>query len=95
MSGTPPLESDDSDEFINIPDMPPLEVDEEEVKERKALKVSTPNKLYIRLPILLAQIKDGNNQYKLQNEIRQILYLLHQHNKITKKVYNNLMKSLQ
>ena len=61
LSGTPPLEGDDSDEFINIPDMPPLEVDEEEVKERKALKVSTPNKLYIRLPILLAQIKAGNN----------------------------------
>ena len=39
----------------------PLEVDEEEVKERKTLKVSTPNKLYIRLQILLAQIKAGNN----------------------------------
>ena len=61
MSGTSSLEGDDFDEFINIPDMPPLEVDEEEVKERKALKVSTPNKLLIRLPILLAQIKAGNN----------------------------------
>ena len=58
------------------------------------LKTFTPNKLLIRLPILLAQIKAGNNSYRLKNETRQILYLLHQHNKITKKVCNNLMKSL-
>ena len=30
-------------------------------------------------------LKAGNNSYKLKNEIRQILYLLYQHNKITKK----------
>ena len=74
--------------------MPPLESDEEEVKERKGLKILTPNKLLIRLPILLAQINDGNNSCKLINEVRQILYLLYQHKKITKRVYNNLMKSL-
>ena len=74
--------------------MPSLEKDEEEVKEKNALKILTPNKLLTRLPILLAQIKAGNNSYKLKNEIRQILYLLYQDNKITKKVYNNLIKSL-
>ena len=41
-----------------------------------------------RLSILLAQIKAGNNSSKLKNEIRQILYLLDQHNEITKKDYN-------
>ena len=41
-----------------------------------------------RIPILLAQIKAGNDSKKLKTEIRQILY---QHNKITKKVYNNLV----
>ena len=66
--------------------MPPLEGDDEEVKEGKTLKFLTPNKLLTRLPILLAQIKAGNNSYKLKNEIRQILYLLYQHYKITKKV---------
>ena len=66
--------SDDSDEFIDIPDMAPLEGDEEEVKEGEGLKILTPNKLLTRLPILLAQIKAGNNSYKLKNEIRQILY---------------------
>ena len=74
--------------------MPPLEGDEEEVKEWKGLKILTPNKLLTRLPILLAQRKAGINSYKLKSEIRQILYLLLEHNKITKKLYNNLIKSL-
>ena len=65
--------------------MSPLEGDKE-VKEGKRLKILTPNKLLTRLLILLAQIKAGNNSYKLENEIRQILYLLYQHNKITKKL---------
>ena len=44
--------------------------------------------------ILLAQIEAAINSYKLKNETRQILHLLYEHNKITQKVYNNLMKSL-
>ena len=52
--------------------MPLPEGDEEEVKEGKGLKILTPNKLLTRLPILLAQIKAGNNSYKLKNKIRQI-----------------------
>ena len=56
-----------------------------EVKEGKELKILTPKKLLIRLPILLAEIKAGNNSNKLKNETRQILFLLYQHNKIIKK----------
>ena len=59
----------------NVPSMSPLEVDEEE-KERKGLKILTTYKLLSRFPILLAQIKAGNNQNKLKNEVRKILYLL-------------------
>ena len=55
------------------PDIPPLEGDEGEVKEGKGLKVLTPSKLLTRLPILVAQIKAGNNPNKLKSEIRQIL----------------------
>ena len=58
------------------------------------LKTLTPNELLTRPPILLAQIKAGNNSYELKNEIRQILQLLPQHNKITKNVYNYLIKPL-
>ena len=77
-----------------LPPMPPLEVNEEEVKEGKGLQKLTPLKLLTRIPILLAQIKAGNNSYKLKSETRQILYLLYQHNKISKKLYNNLIKSV-
>ena len=87
-------ESTDKEESIDVPPMPPLEGDEEDVKEGKRLKILTSKNLLTSLPILLVQIKSGNNSYKLKNEIRQILYLLYQHNKITKKVYNNLIKSL-
>ena len=84
----------DKEESVDLSDMPPLEGDEEEVKEGKGLKILIPDKLLTRLPILVAQIKAGNNSYKLKKEIRQILYLLYQHKKISKKVYNNLIKSL-
>ena len=70
-------------------DMPPLEGDEK-VQEGKSLKISTPNKILTRLPILLAQTKAGDNSNKLKAKIRQILYLLYQHNKITKTFYKNL-----
>ena len=55
----------------------------------KRSKILTPSKLLTRFIILLTQIKAGNSSNKLKNEIRQILYLLYQHNKITKKFYNN------
>ena len=46
--------------------MPALEA-EEEVKKGKGLnKFFTPNKFFTRLPLLLAQIKAGNNSYKLK-----------------------------
>ena len=80
-------EMTDKEESVYLSDMLPVEGDEEEGKEGGGLKILTPNKLLTRLPILLAQIKAGNNSYKLKNKIRQILYLLYQHNKITKKVY--------
>ena len=56
--------------------MPPLEGEEEEVKEGKGLRIVTPNKLLTKCSILLAVIKAGKNSCKLKNKIRQILYLL-------------------
>ena len=47
-----------------------------------------------RLPIALAQVKAGNNSEGLLNENRQIAYSLYQSKKITKKVYNNIIKSI-
>ena len=67
---------------------------QETIAERVKIKPQERKKNRNNIPILLAQVKAGNNSYKLKNKIRQILYLLHQHNKITKKVYNKLIKSL-
>ena len=47
-----------------------------------------------RLPIALAQVKAGNNPESLLNEIRQIVYCLYQSKGITKKAYNNIIKSI-
>ena len=56
----------DKEESVDLSDIPPLEGDEEEIKEGKELKILSPNKLVMRLPILLAQIKTGNNSKKLK-----------------------------
>ena len=60
----------------------------------KGLKILTPKQMLQRLPIALAQVKAGNNSENLLNEIRQTVYSLYQSKQITKKVYNNLIKSL-
>ena len=48
-----------------------------------------------RLPITLAQVKAGNNSENVLNEIRQIVYPLYQSKEITKRAYNNTIKSIQ
>ena len=60
----------------------------------KGHKILTPKQMLQRLPIALAQVKTGNNSENVLNEIRQIVYSLYQSKEITKKVYNNLIKSL-
>ena len=52
------------------------------------LKILTPKQMLQRLPIILAQVKADNNS-------RQIVYSLYQSKEITKKVYNNIIKSIQ
>ena len=47
------------------------------------------------LPIALAQVKAGNNSESFLNKIRQIVYSLYQSKQITKRVYNNIIKSIQ
>ena len=60
----------------------------------KRLKILTPKPMLQRFPIALAQVKAGNNSENLLNEIRQNVYSLYQGKEITKKVYNNIIKSL-
>ena len=63
----------------DIGDQPLLEDEEKSDKEQKGqgLKTMTPKQMIARLPILLAQLKAGNNSEKLKNEIRQLLYSMY------------------
>ena len=65
-----------------------------EEQSRTGLKMLTPKQMIQRLPIPLVQVKAGNNSESLLNEIRQIVYSLYQSKQITKKVYNNIIKSI-
>ena len=56
-----------------------------ESKQGTGRKMSTPKQMLQRLPIALAQIKAGNNSESL----------LYQSKEITKKVYNNIIKSIK
>ena len=73
-----------------------LKMSEAKTKATKGtgLKILTPKQMLQRLPVVLAQVKASNNSESLLNEIRQIVYSLYQSKKITKKVYNNIVKSI-
>ena len=51
--------------------------------------------MFQRLSVAIAQVKASNNSESLLNKIRQIVYSLYQSKKITKKVCNNIIKSIQ
>ena len=61
------------------------------VSDHTRLEVLTSKQMLQRLPI----VKTGNASENLLNEIRQIIYSFYWANKITKKVYNNIMNSLK
>ena len=63
--------------------------------EGTGLKILSPKQMLQRLPIALAQVKASKNSESLLNEIRQTFYSLYQSKQITKKVYNNIIKSIQ
>ena len=60
-------------------------------KEGHELKILTPNQMLGRLPITLAQLKEGSNSEKLKNEIRQLLYSFYRSKKLTKQLYKSLI----
>ena len=56
----------------------------------EGLEIITPKQI-----LTFAQVKAGNNSENLSNEIRQIVYFLYQSKELTKKVYNNIIKSIK
>ena len=76
--------------------MPELE-DEKSAAERQqgqGLKILTPHQMITRLPILLAQLKAGNNSEKLKNKIRQLLHSLYRSKHLRKTIYNSFMYTI-
>ena len=67
----------------------------EEPTKDKGLKILTPKQMLQRLPTGLAQVKAGNGSESLLNEIKQIFCFLYQSKEITKKIYNNIIKSIE
>ena len=58
----------------------------------KGIKILTPKQ---RLPIAFTQVEAGNTFENLLNEVRQTIYSLYRENKVTKKVYNDIMNSIK
>ena len=54
------------------------------------LKIITPNQMFSRLPIIIAQLKAGNDSVKL----RQLLYSLYRSKKLTKQIYKSLIDTI-
>ena len=73
--------------------MPELESEESAAQNQQGqgLKILTPNQMLSRLPISLAQLKEGNNSEKLKNEIRLLLYSLYRSKKLTNQIYKSLI----
>ena len=70
------------------------EAKQDDIK-RTGLKILTPEQLLQGLPAALAQVKAGNKSENLLNEIRQNVYSLYHSKEISKKVYNNIITSIQ
>ena len=67
-----------------------------ESKQGTGLKILTLKQMLQRLPIALAQIvQQAIVQKSVLNENRQIVYPLYQSKEITKKLYNNIIKSIK
>ena len=59
------------------------------------MKILTLKEMLQIFPIALAQVKAGNISKNFLNEIRQIIYSLHQAKEITKIVYKKTMNSIK
>ena len=64
-------------------------------KYGEGLKTLSPKQMLQRLPVAVAQVKEGNTSENLLNEIRKIIYFLYRGKETIKKVYNNIMNSIR
>ena len=63
------IENEDPQLIVNIVEKI-LKFNKENQQKGQGIKILTPNQMFNRLPIALAQLQAGNNSNKLKNEIR-------------------------
>ena len=80
---------------VNKGAIPKIE-NSDEVRKEKKLKILTSEQILQRLLTAIGQVQATDSSKNLLNEICQIIYSLHQANKITViKVYKNIMNSIK
>ena len=67
---------------------------EDELRNQKGSGVFTYQNDFVKLLNLLAQILIKNNSKILENDINQLLEKLYNSRRVTKQVYNNLIKAI-
>ena len=68
----------------------------DEVRKEKKLKTLTSEQILQRSPTAMGHVQASDSSKNLLNEICEIIYSLHQANKITViKVYKNMMNSIK
>ena len=70
------------------------QVEKQQIDLKKDLNEITSGNPKHRSTNHLYKIEVSNNSENLLNEIRQIVYSLYQSKQITKKAYNNIIKSI-
>ena len=64
------IENEDPESIVEIVEKI-LKFNKQNRQNGQGIKILTPNQMFNRLPIILAQLQAGNNSKKLKNELRQ------------------------
>ena len=88
------IENEDPELIVKIVEKI-VKFDKENQQKGQGIKILTPNQMFNRLPIALAQLEAGNNSNKLKNEIRQLLYSLYRSKNMTEQIYKSFVGIIQ
>ena len=92
------LYSEVDDKQPGTTDMPDLEseksAEQRRNQEGQRLKILTPDQMFSRLLVSLAQLEGGSISGGLKNQIRQLLYSLYRSKKLSKTICNCLINTI-
>ena len=91
-------ENDDENDYLDTTGMPDLENEESAAQRNnqtgQGLKILTPDQMFSRLPITLAQLQAENNPEYLKKEIRQLLCSFYLSKILTKTIHKHLINTI-